>query len=75
MSADVPLSNMFGYATELRGVTQGIVRQNIKLFQGEFSMEYKTHKPVPVFEVDKIIQKFQKMQLEKSSSKKDGFDI
>lgn len=38
-------------------------------------MEYKTHKPVPVFEVDKIIQKFQKMQLEKSSSKKDGFDI
>jgi hypothetical protein len=38
-------------------------------------MEYKTHKPVPIFEVDKIVQKFQKQQQEKSNSKKDGFDI
>jgi len=38
-------------------------------------MEYKTHKPVPVFEVDKIVEKFAKEQQEKSSSKKDGFDI
>ena len=90
MEADVLLSNMFGYMTELRGITQGIVNKllliNIKYFylfydffiknfQGEFSMEYKTHKPVPIFEVDKIIEKFAKRQLEKSSSKKDGFDI
>ncbi len=42
INADVPLSAMFGYATELRGATQGI---------GEFSMEYKKHSPVAEYEV------------------------
>jgi len=37
IKADVPLSQMFGYSTDLRSGTQG---------KGEFSMEYKEHTPV-----------------------------
>lgn len=40
ITADVPLSQMFGYATELRGETQGM---------GEFSMEYTRHEAVNPF--------------------------
>lgn len=36
---------MFGFATELRGLTSGL---------GEFSMEYKSHEPLPPNEVDEI---------------------
>jgi elongation factor G len=64
-TAEVPLSNMFGYATELRGLTQGI---------GEFSMEYRTHKPVPTYDVDKIVEKFRKQHEEKLGAKKKGGD-
>lgn len=37
-------------------------------------MEYNTHKPVPVFELEGILQKFQKQSQEKAttSSKKGG---
>ena len=56
MNADVPLSAMFGYATELRGATQG---------QGEFSMEYKMHSPVSEFEVKDVIEAYNKKKADK----------
>ena len=56
LTADVPLAAMFGYATELRGATQGL---------GEFSMEYKQHNPVSEFEVKDVIEAYQKRRQEK----------
>jgi hypothetical protein len=41
-------------------------------------MEYKNHKPVPQFDVEKIIQKFQKAQAEKLTNVRKGgssFDL
>ena len=55
LNADVPLAAMFGYATEIRGSTQG---------QGEFSMEYKMHSPVNEFEIQNIIDAYQKKRAE-----------
>ena len=51
LNADVPLSTMFGYATELRGSTQGI---------GEFSMEYRMHATVGDYEVQDVIDAYQR---------------
>lgn len=56
MNADVPLAAMFGYATEVRGATQG---------QGEFSMEYKKHSPVNEYEVKDVIEAYQKKRADK----------
>ena len=56
LNADVPLAAMFGYATELRGSTQGI---------GEFSMEYKMHSPVGDYEVQDVIDAYQEKRREK----------
>ena len=56
LTASVPLSQMFGYATELRGLSSG---------QGEFSMEYLRHDPIPPNEVDAINQAYKRKLKEK----------
>jgi elongation factor G len=50
VEAEVPLSEMFGYSTVLRSLTQG---------KAEFTMEFATYKQVPRSVSDEIIKKFQ----------------
>ena len=59
LNADVPLASMFGYATELRGSTQGV---------GEFSMEYRMHQPVGDYEVQDVIDAYQQRRKDKEIS-------
>jgi elongation factor G len=46
--AEVPMSEMFGYATDMRSATQG---------RATFSMEFETYKPVPDSIAETIINK------------------
>jgi len=57
VEAEVPLSEMFGYSTVLRSLTQG---------KAEFTMEFATYKQVPKSIAEEIIKKFQE---EKQKSK------
>jgi elongation factor G len=50
VEAEVPLSEMFGYSTVLRSLTQG---------KAEFTMEFATYKQVPKSVSDEIIKKYQ----------------
>ena len=54
IEAEVPLSEMFGYSTALRSLTQG---------KAEFTMEFATFKQVPRSVSEELIKKY---QLEKS---------
>lgn len=53
MNADAPLSQMFGYASEIRSLTGGT---------GEFSMEYKRHSPVSPQDIKTLMDKYKKKQ-------------
>jgi elongation factor G len=50
VEAEVPLSEMFGYSTTLRSLTQG---------KAEFTMEFATFKPVPKNVSEQLIKKYQ----------------
>ncbi|MCP5060636.1 MAG: elongation factor G [bacterium] len=50
IEADVPLSEMFGYATDLRSVTQG---------KAEFTLEFSKYSPVPGDVKKELMEKYQ----------------
>jgi len=51
ITAEVPLAQMFGYATDLRSMTQG---------QGTFSMEFGSYKQAPRDVQEEVIARFKK---------------
>lgn len=57
IEAEVPFSEMFGYSTDIRSVTQG---------KGEFSMEFLKYQAVPRNVQEELIAKY-KEQREGSS--------
>jgi elongation factor G len=50
IEAEVPLSEMFGYSTTLRSLTQG---------KAEFTMEFATFKQVPKGVSEELVKKYQ----------------
>ncbi len=58
IQAEVPLSEMFGYSTELRSMSQG---------KATFTMEFARYRPVPQSIQDQLVSKFREAQAKGSS--------
>ncbi|NJM10252.1 MAG: elongation factor G, partial [Bdellovibrionaceae bacterium] len=57
VEAEVPLSEMFGFSTELRSGTQG---------KGEFTMEFAKYAPVPRNIQEDLVKKYEKQRAEEA---------
>ena len=57
VEAEVPLSEMFGFSTELRSGTQG---------KGEFTMEFSKYAPVPRNIQEELVKKYEKQRADEA---------